>query len=485
MASESMPRPLRVLITNAFLKNRTGTEVVVHDLVLGLRAAGHLPMVYSPELGDLAREIAAVGVPVSDDLHRLPHRPDIIHGHHHVETVQALEHFPDVCAIYVCHDRLAWQDSPPLFPRILRYVAVDLNCRERLAEAGCVPEDRIAVIYNWVRTDRFLPRSPLPPRPTRALIFSNYAGIGTHLEPIREACGALGIPVDVIGSGTGTAVDRPEERLGAYDVVFAKARCALEAMATGAAVILCDTRGLGPLVTLDEVAELRPWNFGMRCLGRPLEARLIMQEIGRYDPTDARAVGAYIREHANFEAALDRYLRLYADVRAERRSPARTGTAERREYLCATVRRLGELERHAGGSQPAPWMPGLSCVARARMRIRIRTAPARVPCGATFSIQVELENRTALTLGTFPPFPLHFACRWLSRLTRHVLVREGERTPLPRGLGPGQTRAFTIRTAAPAQPGTYRVRATLVQEGLQWLDRRLPRVFADTTIIVV
>jgi hypothetical protein len=145
-------------------------------------------------------------------------------------------------------------------------------------------------------------------------------------------------------------VNRPEEALGGYDVVFAKARCALEAMATGTAVVLCDTRGLGPLVTLDEVAALRPWNFGMRFLALPLAPPLIMPQIGRYDPDDACAVSAYIREHANFDAALDRYLRLYAEVIAEwREQPFRRG-AERRDYLRATVRRLGELERDASAT---------------------------------------------------------------------------------------------------------------------------------------
>ena len=43
-------------------------------------------------------------------------------------------------------------------------------------------------------------------------------------------------------------VDRPEAILGDYDLVFAKARAAMEAMATGCAVILCDRVGAGPLV---------------------------------------------------------------------------------------------------------------------------------------------------------------------------------------------------------------------------------------------
>lgn len=52
--------------------------------------------------------------------------------------------------------------------------------------------------------------------------------------------------------------------LGGYDLVFAKARCALEAMAVGCAVVLCDVGGLGPLVTRAQVQHLRRWNFGRR-----------------------------------------------------------------------------------------------------------------------------------------------------------------------------------------------------------------------------
>ena len=39
---------------------------------------------------------------------------------------------------------------------------------------------------------------------------------------------------------------RPEEALGSYDIVFAKARAAAEAVATGTAVVLCDVAGAGP-----------------------------------------------------------------------------------------------------------------------------------------------------------------------------------------------------------------------------------------------
>lgn len=253
VSSAGEQRPLRVLITNVTLAGRTGTETVVRDLALGLAAAGQFPMVYSPEIGEIALEIERAGVPVVSDLGLLQAEPDVIHGHHHAQTLQALLHFPKAPAIFVCHDRLAPTDVPPPFPRIARYVAVDMNCRERLAVDYAIPEHLVDVIYNCVDTNRFIERSPLPPSPGRALVFSHYAGANTHLEAVKAACAETNLPVDVVGSYSGNSCPAPESILGNYDLVFAKARCALEAMAVGTAVILCDTRGLGPMVTASEV----------------------------------------------------------------------------------------------------------------------------------------------------------------------------------------------------------------------------------------
>ena len=55
--------PLRILLANVTLASRTGTETALRDLALGLRAAGHRPMAYSPELGEIAGEIRSAGGP--------------------------------------------------------------------------------------------------------------------------------------------------------------------------------------------------------------------------------------------------------------------------------------------------------------------------------------------------------------------------------------------------------------------------------------
>src|SRR5262249_28240748 len=131
------------------------------------------------------------------------------------------------------------------------------------------------------------------------------------------ACAMLKLPLEVIGSGVGQTSTAPEQVLGTFDVVFAKARCAIEAIACGVVVVLCDATGLGPMVTLRELAELWRWNFGRRLLCELLDPGCIATQIGRYDAGDAAAVSAYLRQHASLGVSVDEYLRLYEEIFAE------------------------------------------------------------------------------------------------------------------------------------------------------------------------
>ena len=308
---------LKVLITNNALDARAGTETYVRDLALGLLKRGHKPVAYSTRIGDVGLELRRATVPVVDDLRKLSTPPDIIHGHHHAETMTALLHFQRVPAVFVCHGWLPWEETPPRFPRILRYVAVDDLCRERLVCEHGIEEERVRTVYNFVDLERFRPRGPLPERPRRALVFSNYAGEATHLGAVREACSRSGLALDVAGSQSGNSCDAPENILGQYDLVFAKARCALEAMAVGTAVVLCDATGSGPLVTTGEVTRLRRLNFGIRTLQNDLDPEVIVREIERYDAVDAAEVSRRVRGLANGESAVDQIVALYREALEE------------------------------------------------------------------------------------------------------------------------------------------------------------------------
>jgi glycosyl transferase family 4 len=307
---------LRVLITNCRLAARTGSEMYVHDLALALAARGHVPLIYTPERGVLATELARRGIEVRESLEEFSQPPNIVHGQHTIPAVEALLRFQGVPGIYVCHDATNHVDTPPLFPRILRHVTVDYHCRERVRRAGVRPK-RIQVIFNSVDLARFKPRDRLPARPTRALLFSNYANQRTHLQAVREACTRAGLPLDVVGAGVGEPSAEPEAVLGQYDLVFAKARCALEAMAVGTAVILCDFRGVGSMVKSRDVDEFRRWNFGARLLRRPLDPHILLEEIRQYDPIDAAEVSRRIRDSAGLDGQVDQLLALYREVLAE------------------------------------------------------------------------------------------------------------------------------------------------------------------------
>lgn len=319
-----MSRPLRILFTNITLASRTGTEVYIKEAALGLLRRGHTPLVYSPDLGEIAEEIRAATVPVVDDLSRLGAPPDVIHGHHHQQAMTAFLHFPGVPGLFVTHDWTVWHDAPPRFPRIRRYVAVDWTNRDRLVFEHGIPEERVRVFLNWADLERFPPRGPLPTRPRRALVFSNYARTDTHLPAIQEACRRAGLPLDVVGSGVGRSLVDPGEVIAEYDLVFAKAKSALEALAVGTAVVLCDYRGLGQMVTSADLDSLRRLNLGLRTLRRPLVPELILREIERYDPGDAAEVSRRVRQEAGLEPALDRLIALYEEVigEHEREGPA-------------------------------------------------------------------------------------------------------------------------------------------------------------------
>ena len=336
-------RGLRILITNHFLRGRTGSELYVCELATNLLRRSHSPIVYSPQLGHTARELRETTVPVVDNLEAIGSAPDLIHGQHHVETMSALLRFPNTPAVFFCHGWLPWEETPPRHPRILRYVAVDDTCLDRLVSESGIPEERVSVILNSVDLEQFLPRTTLPATPARALLFSNGAKETTHLGAVREACRRSGLTLDVIGEDVGNVATRPQDLLGQYDIVFAKARCALEAMAVGSAVVLCDVKGVGPMVTSSELDRLRRLNFGIRTLSEKIDADVLEKEIGRYDPSDAATVSQRIRDTACRTAAIDQIVALYEDVIREfESSDARDHDAEAR----AEASYLRELNRH-------------------------------------------------------------------------------------------------------------------------------------------
>ena len=455
----------RVLITNDTLNTRFGAELVTRDLALGLAAMGELPMIYTPQPGSVAEEIRQGGIPVVDNLHAVPFPPDIVHGNQHLETIQALMAFPQARGIFVCHARLAWPAAPPLTDRIQHYVAVDHNCLERLTAEYAIPPEKVSVIFNSVDTVRFAQRPPLPDRPQRALVFSNYATDINYLSAVRAACKQINLPLDVIGSGVGKLVDRPQDVLPNYDVVFAKARCAIEAMAVGNAVILCDETGLGPMVNSAEVAELRKWNFGMRTLQSPIEPGRIATELDRYNAADARLVSDYIRSHSAASRLIREYSSLYGKVMT---IPRPIAEKEPAEYHRAMVNKIATFEAELYSLRKPFRMEPLTTSASAKIGLTKTQVSAPLLNGYMW-VRCHISNGTSQRLGWYHPAPIQLSYHWFDA-NGNIAVFEGLRTPLVPSIDPGNSETYEIKVAAPCDPGEYRLRITLVQEGVRWFD---------------
>ena len=303
---------MKVLITNIWLVDWGGTEVYVRDLAIALHRRGVQVEVYSPELGTVAEEITVAGIHVTNSIAGLQNVPDIIHAHHTRPALEVLSAFPGTPAIYMIHARNSPEDRPPKHNQVIRYLASDYNTLDQLLKEEGIPEDQTEVFLNWVDTERFSLRKHWSEKPLKALVFSNYATRDNHLKFIREACDSVGLELDCRGRGIGNPVGNPETILEEYDIVFAKAKAAIEAMATGAMVIPCDFRGLGEGVNSRNFSHFRKFNFGMRILNRPIEPQLLVQEINKYDLAEIRKVAIRIRKEAALSVYVDRIVLLYA-----------------------------------------------------------------------------------------------------------------------------------------------------------------------------
>lgn len=149
-----------------------------------------------------------------DDLAALTDPPDVIHGHHHLDAISAMLWFPEVPAVYVTHGWIPWEELPPVYPNIRRYLAVSETGRERLVTHGVAPE-RVDTVLNFADMRRFAPRDPLPDSPKRVLVFTNHARDGDgYTTLLRDTCRLLDIRVNVVGAQNGNPVREPEHVLG-------------------------------------------------------------------------------------------------------------------------------------------------------------------------------------------------------------------------------------------------------------------------------
>ncbi len=99
-------------------------------------------------------------------------------------------------------------------------------------------------------------------------------------------------------------------------------------------------------------------------------------------------------------------------------------------------------------------------------------APKSVLAGCTFQVPLRLQNLGTGIFSSRPPYPIHLTYSWfrLQDETETKGADENLRTRLPRVVPPQYTLECALTVQAPKEPGTYRLQASLVQEGITRFD---------------
>lgn len=469
------------------MEGPAGGSLYVRDFALELARQGHEPVVYCRRLGHPAEELRSKGILVLDSIERLA-RPDIIHGNSPIETVAAMLQFSDTPAIFVCH---GWGPDAiaPRIHGIMRYLAVSEHARDALLSCYGVPPELVLMHQNPVDLGRFPRRGPLPAVPQKALVFSNTLTECDFLPVIRAACSEMGISLDAIGSGVGRISPHPERILLNYDVVFAKGRAALEAMATGCAVILADLSGFGELVTTENYDLLRLKNFGLRALRLPATKETIRTQLRRYDPAEAASVTERVRAREGLTFATQALVEIYhAAIEEHRRTPPaswhrlRTEVARFLDQIAPTSntfyvaehvepwrRRAAQAEIRLRRLAETLGLQPLAHDVLSSIALRALHWERVVSAGETFQALVELENRSGVVLASLGDYPLRLSYHWLdpeNKMRNEPRLSTEIDPPLP----PGRTFRYSVRVKAPSSTGKYTLRLTALQEHICWLD---------------
>lgn len=127
-----------------------------------------------------------------------------------------------------------------------------------------------------------------------------------------------------------------------------------------------------------------------------------------------------------------------------------------------------ELFRAAGIAPERLWassdpLPAAAC----RTRL-VAHLPSSFRTGEPAEVAWRLQNDGGAVLASAEPFPVNVASRWFAE--GGGLLSEGERSPLPRSLPPGEAAEGSLWVLPPAMPGTYVLRIAPVQERVQWFD---------------
>lgn len=296
---------MRILITNHSLAARAGTELVVYEIARELQLRGHEVAAYSSTLGEVAELLSASSIPVLKHPEACPFKPDLIHAQHHLDAMTALLTFPETPAVYHIHGGTPWVERPPVHPRILHYIAMCQDLADSTRLHLGLEEDQITAVPNWVDTNRFRGDRAPSAKPERALLFGGGLGEPGVVAKLRPAFEHHHIRLETTADWTETDRRTPELALPRYDIVLASGRSALEAMASGCAVVIANHQSCIGWARADIFQALQRQNFSPKRADPGFNASILQSCLAAYDAEAARGATEMTRAQCPLGQAID------------------------------------------------------------------------------------------------------------------------------------------------------------------------------------
>ena len=302
---------MRILLTYQSMRRPGGVQTFTAQLARALVSLGHEVRGFAG-LRETENEAALPELPEVTGPGEF--QPDILHLQHAIPSCAALLAFPGVPAIFHCHGG-TWKDRPFRHPRIRHYLAMSVSLAERLAIEMGLERKKISVHLNPIDTSRFQP-GPAPNERLPAILV--YHGRMAEGDPvvvaIREVAKQRDMRADFFGRGFGTSVVAPDQLLPSYPVVFASGISAIEAMASGCAVVIFGCGGCGEMVGTANFDRLRAFNFSIPLNCPPVTPAAVSRALDSYDPADAAKVTERIRREADLLASTRGLVEIYQSV---------------------------------------------------------------------------------------------------------------------------------------------------------------------------
>jgi Sulfotransferase family len=135
-------------------------------------------------------------------------------------------------------------------------------------------------------------------------------------------------------------------------------------------------------------------------------------------------------------------------------------------------------------NKSTPWHGPLPAEERKLFDIKITEAPSQTNAASKFQVTVAATNNSKFSISGQLSNPINASYHWIDASTGAVVVFDGERTKIPRGLPVSEKKEFSILVESPVLAGRYVLRATIVQEGVAWFDEGESLVFSDVEIAV-